>query len=280
MRGGGHSVPGFGTCRRRRRHRSVRHARGARSIRAPRRAGRRRRHVGRLQRRDLPVRAGHDRRHHLHDRRRRADARRRDRLPRPRLRPVAATTCLAPTWSPRTAGQLHATDRENDDLFWALRGGGGNFGVVTSFEFRLHPVKDIYGGPMFFELSDAENDPAVLPRLHRRRAGADGRVPGLPDRAAAAVHPRGPTRRHVHRVGRLLGRPAGRGRGGAQAVPRRGAGRRRVRRPDARTRRSTARSTRSSRPGLQHYWKANFVEGAHRRGHRGAPARTAPRCPS
>ena len=53
--------------------------------------------------------------------------------------------------------QLHATDRENDDLFWALRGGGGNYGVVTSFEFQLHPVKDIYGGPMFYELSEAEN---------------------------------------------------------------------------------------------------------------------------
>ncbi len=53
--------------------------------------------------------------------------------------------------------QLHATDRENDDLFWALRGGSGNYGVVTSFEFRLHPVKDIYGGPMFYELREAEN---------------------------------------------------------------------------------------------------------------------------
>jgi FAD/FMN-containing dehydrogenase len=52
--------------------------------------------------------------------------------------------------------QVHANERENDDLFWALRGGSGNYGVVTSFEFRLHPVKDIYGGPMFYELSDAE----------------------------------------------------------------------------------------------------------------------------
>jgi FAD/FMN-containing dehydrogenase len=50
---------------------------------------------------------------------------------------------------------LVASEDENDDLFWALRGGGGNFGVVTSFEFRVHPVKDIYGGPMFFELDDA-----------------------------------------------------------------------------------------------------------------------------
>ncbi|TDE13100.1 FAD-binding oxidoreductase [Jiangella asiatica] len=50
---------------------------------------------------------------------------------------------------------LVANARENEDLFWALRGGGGNFGVVTSFEFALHPVRDIYGGPMFFELDDA-----------------------------------------------------------------------------------------------------------------------------
>jgi FAD/FMN-containing dehydrogenase len=52
---------------------------------------------------------------------------------------------------------LGASERENDDLFWAIRGGGGNFGVATALEFRLHPVKDIYGGPMFFELRDAEH---------------------------------------------------------------------------------------------------------------------------
>jgi len=52
---------------------------------------------------------------------------------------------------------LVANERENEDLFWALRGGGGNFGVVTSAEFALHPVKDIYGGPMFFELSEVAN---------------------------------------------------------------------------------------------------------------------------
>lgn len=45
---------------------------------------------------------------------------------------------------------------QNQDLFWAIRGGGGNFGVVTSFTFKLHPVSMLYGGPILYELSDAE----------------------------------------------------------------------------------------------------------------------------
>src|SRR5439155_3316467 len=49
-----------------------------------------------------------------------------------------------------------ASDQENADLFWALRGGGGNFGVATSLEYRLHPVNDIYGAALFFELGDAK----------------------------------------------------------------------------------------------------------------------------
>ncbi|MGH2595833.1 MAG: FAD-binding oxidoreductase [Actinomycetota bacterium] len=49
-----------------------------------------------------------------------------------------------------------ASARENEDLFWAIRGGGGNFGVATTLEFGVHPVNDIYGGPMFYELSEVE----------------------------------------------------------------------------------------------------------------------------
>lgn len=48
-----------------------------------------------------------------------------------------------------------ANEQKNADLFWAIRGGGGNFGVVTWFQFRLHPVKEIIGGPTFWPLEQA-----------------------------------------------------------------------------------------------------------------------------
>jgi FAD/FMN-containing dehydrogenase len=51
---------------------------------------------------------------------------------------------------------LRAYEHENPDLFWALRGGGGNFGVVTSFEFRLHSVgPTILAGPILWDATDA-----------------------------------------------------------------------------------------------------------------------------
>ena len=46
-----------------------------------------------------------------------------------------------------------ATESQHDDLFWALRGGGGNFGIVTSFEFQLHPVKTVVAGFIVFPVS-------------------------------------------------------------------------------------------------------------------------------
>src|ERR1700741_3857645 len=61
---------------------------------------------------------------------------------------VAATVVLAD-------GSVVQTDSEREpDLFWAIRGGGGNFGVVTSFSFRCHPVSTVLAGPVLYDLED------------------------------------------------------------------------------------------------------------------------------
>lgn len=49
-----------------------------------------------------------------------------------------------------TGTLVKASASDNPDLFWALRGGGGNFGIVTSFEYRLHPVGPVFGGLLIF----------------------------------------------------------------------------------------------------------------------------------
>jgi len=48
-----------------------------------------------------------------------------------------------------------ANNQQHADLFWAVRGGGGNFGVVTSFEFRMHPVSTVQFGPTFWPLEES-----------------------------------------------------------------------------------------------------------------------------
>ena len=62
---------------------------------------------------------------------------------------------------------VHASETENADLFWGLRGGGGNFGIVTDFELALHPVgPTVYAGAIFYS-ADADTD---LLRLYREWA--------------------------------------------------------------------------------------------------------------
>jgi FAD/FMN-containing dehydrogenase len=53
-------------------------------------------------------------------------------------------------------GQVRSANAEmNQDLFWAIRGGGGNFGIAVSLEFRLHPVTQLYAGPILYPLEQA-----------------------------------------------------------------------------------------------------------------------------
>jgi hypothetical protein len=65
--------------------------------------------------------------------------------------------------------RITADAEEHPDLFWALRGGGGNFGVVTSFEFELHPIDTVLTGWLTY---DAQSAPAALAVYHEMAAGA------------------------------------------------------------------------------------------------------------
>jgi hypothetical protein len=70
---------------------------------------------------------------------------------------------------------VRASADENEELFWAVRGGGGNFGVVTEFTFRAHPVSDIVGGPTFWPIEETGEVLAAyrefLPTLSRNASG-------------------------------------------------------------------------------------------------------------
>jgi FAD/FMN-containing dehydrogenase len=83
---------------------------------------------------------------------------------------------------------LHASEQENADLFWAIRGGGGNFGIVTTFEYRLHPLgPKILAGNRVYPLSQARS---ILQALREFCEGAPdemtisasltGSAPGVP----------------------------------------------------------------------------------------------------
>ncbi len=88
---------------------------------------------------------------------------------------------------------VKANSNENADLFWAIRGGGGNFGVVTSFTFKLHAIDTVYGGPMLYELSEA----ADVMKWYREL------IPTAPDDlngffAFLTVPPAAPFPQHLH----------------------------------------------------------------------------------
>ena len=93
-----------------------------------------------------------------------------------------------------------ASDDSEEDLFWALRGGGGNFGVVSSFEFRAHPLVSVLGGPVLYPLAAA---PKVFSFFREFSTGPAGR-------AVPAGHPR-PRARRIGSQG-VRDRPLPRGR--------------------------------------------------------------------
>ncbi|MDA0173498.1 FAD-binding oxidoreductase [Solirubrobacter taibaiensis] len=89
--------------------------------------------------------------------------------------------------------QVHASADEHPDLFWALRGGGGNFGVVTSFLFRLHEVGNIFGGPTFWAIEHSE---AVLAAYREFMPSAPRALNGF--FAFATVPPGPPFPEEIH----------------------------------------------------------------------------------
>jgi FAD/FMN-containing dehydrogenase len=72
-----------------------------------------------------------------------------------------------------------ASEQEHDDLFWALRGGGGNFGVVTSFEYRLHEIDQVFAGPIFYNLEDAASVLRMFDEFIRDAPEEFGGFPGF-----------------------------------------------------------------------------------------------------
>jgi len=127
---------------------------------------------------------------------------------------------------------VSASEKEHEDLFWALRGGGGNFGVVTTFEYRLHPVSEVYGGPIAYPVDRADE---VL-RFYREYIDeAPEELGGFVGFHLAPPLPFLPEEWHFKNVSRgaVLGRAPRPRREDDQAVPRRRRTRRFLCRADA-----------------------------------------------
>ena len=78
--------------------------------------------------------------------------------------------------SPPTARFLTASATENADLFWGLRGGGGNLGLVTSFEYRLHPIGPMVTGGVILHPAERAAEALRFYREYMAKAGDDEMV--------------------------------------------------------------------------------------------------------
>jgi FAD/FMN-containing dehydrogenase len=97
---------------------------------------------------------------------------------------------------------VRASETESHDLFWGLRGGGGNFGIVTQFELDLHPAGPIvYAGPIFYAASDA---PALLRLFRDWSADAPDEVCGFVTLTTAPPLPVIPEEWHGQKVAAFI----------------------------------------------------------------------------
>jgi hypothetical protein len=81
---------------------------------------------------------------------------------------------------------------QNSDLFWAIRGGGGNFGIVTSFKFQAHPVKNVIGGPTLWPIEKTEE---IMKWYHGFLSNAPDDLNGF---IATMIIPGAPFPEHLH----------------------------------------------------------------------------------
>lgn len=82
---------------------------------------------------------------------------------------------------------------QNTDLFWAIRGGGGNFGIVTSFKFQAHPVKTVFGGPTLWPIEQTEE---IMEWYHKFIYNAPDELNGF---IATMIIPGAPFPEHLHK---------------------------------------------------------------------------------
>ena len=155
------------------------------------------------------------------------------------------------------AGELlTCSEKAEPDLFWALRGGGGNFGVVTSFVLRLHPIREIYGGPTFYEL-----DGGVLRAWRDFIVKAPAKLGALCGLTLAPPLPFLPAEWHGKPVVAVIACWSGaleEGEKRLKRLPEAREGGRLVRGPDALPGDQHA-VQRLLPPGLQQYWKGCFA---------------------